>query len=303
VKPERTGVVRFSLLAVFAATGVAWAAGAEQPLPFDLTEIGRFDPNVKDMRSLAFDKDGRLYVAGATGVAVFDGQGKAVRSLETPEPAVCATVDAEGTVYVGLRTQVLKFSADGKRIGAWGSKGREPGQFVYIASIAAADSSVYVADAGGRRLERFAVDGDYVSETTGFLIPGGYFDCVADGAGILHVAHTGRNRIERYDANGKLLGYWGELGLSREKFCGCDNPVHIALFGDGRVATTEKGIPRLKVYDPNGTLLAFLGSEAFPPNAEAMALAVDSTDRIALAEPVGGQIRFYRLLPSEGKED
>ena len=157
------------------------------------------------------------------------------------------------------------------------------------------DDQIFVADAGNRRIARFAVDGDYVDAVGPFLIPSPYFDCVIDAQGRLCASNTGRHRLERYDANGKHVGSWGEFGLSAEKFCGCCNPTNIALFADGRTVTAEKGIVRLKVYDAKGRLLAHLGGEALPAKAAGMALALDSGGRIAALDPVNGRVDFYRL--------
>jgi hypothetical protein len=67
------------------------------------------------------------------------------------------------------------------------------------------------------------------------------------------------------------------------------------------VVTAEKGIPRLKMYNSRGKLLACLGREAFPEDAKGMDLAIDSKGRIALLEPVSGQVRFYRLTSGSAK--
>jgi len=202
-------------------------------------------------------------------------------------------VDQDGFVYAAQRARVEKFDPQGKLVCAWGKEGKGPGQFQFIASVAVSGPTVYVADGGARRLNRFAADGDFIDDVSGFLIPSGHFDTAVDSKGVLYVAHSGKHRIERYDANLQLAGFWGEFGMEPQEFCGCCNPTNIALFADGRVATTEKGIPRLKVYDPQGKLLAHLGSEAFAPDAEGMDLAIDSKQRIALADPISRRIRFY----------
>jgi len=160
---------------------------------------------------------------------------------------------------------------------------------------------LYITDGGNRRLLKYSTDGDFIEETRGFVIPSAHFDCAVDAQGVLYIAHTGKWRIERYGPNGKLIGWWGESGTAPEKFCGCCNPTNFALFPDGRVATTEKGIPRMKVYDATGKMLAYLGPEAFPPDAEAMDLAVDSTGRVAVLDPAGGKVAYYELIPAGKK--
>lgn len=303
-------------------------------LPFTLTPAGQLDHKMEKLTGVAFDRDDHLYAACAPGVIVFDPSGKPLRIIKTSGPACCVTIDGEGNAYVGQRTLMEKFDPQGKLLASWGQpdekqkKNREPkdGEFIYITSVATTGRSLYIADSGARRIHHFSTDGDFIEDFTEllipsgnpscaatdlppagtklgnpaekFVIPSGYFDCATDAQGILHVGHTGKHRVERYDGSDQVLSYWGKFGNQPEDFCGCCNPTNLALFADGRVATTEKGMPRLKVYDANGKLLAYLGSEAFPLHAAGLDLAIDSKDRIALVEPQSGTIRFYVLTPA-----
>lgn len=272
--------------------------------PFVLTLAGKLDPALEKPLGVAVDAGDRIYVAGVAGVRVLDAEGKTLREIKTASPAVAVALDREGNLYVAQRTRIEKFDAVGRLIHGFGDKAGDPGKLSYATGIAANDEFVYVTDSGARKVLRYgAADGDFASELAGpaedegqkFIIPSAYFDCKLDAQGILHVGHTGMHRIERYDKNMKLVGHWGTFSSTREGFCGCCNPTNIALFPDGRVATTEKGVPRLKVYSHDGKLLACLNETEFPGNTAGMALAVDAKGRIVLAEPVTKEIRFYRL--------
>lgn len=272
----------------------------ETPLPFLLEPSGVFDPEMKECKGLAFDGEDRLYVAGADGVVVLDAAGKRLRLIETSGPAYCVAVDEEGRIFAAQRTRVERFDPDGKRAAAWGEAGSKPGQFVYITGLAVADSVIYVADGGARRISRFAINGDFSGEIDKFLIPSPYFDIALDDEGRLYATHTGKHRVEVFDGNMELIAHWGKPGGARDKFSGCCNPTNIAIFKDGRVATTEKGAPRLKVHDAEGSLLAHLGGDTFPEQAAGMDLAIDSKERVALLDPVANRMRFY-FLESAGK--
>jgi hypothetical protein len=63
--------------------------------------------------------------------------------------------------------------------------------------------------------------------------------------------------------------------------------------------TSEKGIPRVKVYDRTGKMLAYVPPREFSPAAEGMDLAVDSRDRIYVAEPVRGRILVFETKKAE----
>lgn len=149
--------------------------------------------------------------------------------------------------------------------------------------------------------------------------------------GVLHVGHTGKHRNERFDHNGRLVDFWQERGTEPEEFCGCCNPTNLALFPNGYVATTEKGLLRLKVYDASGKRLActYVGnpgqervgaSQSLPWDGSddrslwreaerwplachngkvGMDIAVDSDGRIAFLDPTTGLVWFYRLAPAE----
>ncbi|MCE5229603.1 NHL repeat-containing protein [bacterium] len=274
-------------------------------LPFNLVLTIQLDPKMPKLLGIAIDKQDRIYAAGASGIKIFERNGKLIREIKTSGPACAVAIDPEGAIYAAQRAQIEKFSPDGKPLAAWGELGVKPGQFRTITSIAAGERTIYVADAGARAILRFAPDGDYAGQIDGpndsrgedskFKIPSAFFDLALDSKGNLHVGHTGAHRVEKYDANNQLIGRFGKFGPAREDFCGCCNPTNIALFADGRVATTEKGMPRLKVYDAAGKLLACLGPESFPGNAAGMDLAIDSKNRIALVEPVSMKIRFYEL--------
>ena len=52
---------------------------------------------------------------------------------------------------------------------------------------------------------------------------------------------------------------------------------------DGKIVTGEKMVARVKVYEPDGTLLALIGPEHFDPSARTSTWQVDSKGRILAA--------------------
>ena len=82
--------------------------------------------------------------------------------------------------------------------------------------------------------------------------------------------------------------------MSVEGFCGCCNPTHFALLPDGGFVTSEKGIPRVKVYDGGGKLLSVVaGADDFNGGTTGLAVAVAPDNRILVLDPVRGQIRAF----------
>jgi len=269
-----------------------------------------FDSGLSKLHGIAVDANDRVYLAGAEGVRVLDRRRKPVRIWRTSEPARCIALDGEGNVYVGLRTKVEKYTADGKRIASWGKAGKGRGEFAVITAIVVSDTNVFVADAGNRCIHRFDITGDFIDEIgkrdrdvgfVGLICPSPYLDCDMDASGVLYVTDPGRLRVEKYRLDGKLLGYWGEPGIRPEQFCGCCNPTNLVLMPNGRLATAEKGIPRVKVYDRDGKMLAFISSKFFSRNAAGMDLALDSFGRIYIIDPGDGKVRVFRQVTREAR--
>jgi sugar lactone lactonase YvrE len=170
---------------------------------------------------------------------------------------------------------------------------------------------VFVADAGNRCVHRFDLTGDYITEIgrrdpeggfLGLLCPSPHLDCVVAADGTLRINNPGRLRVESYTTNGELLSSWGEAGMGAEHFCGCCNPTDIALMPDGRIVTAEKGIPRLKVYDAAGGMLAYVPPASFSADAAGMDIAVGPDGLIYVADPPASLVHVFRLDAAGGTD-
>ena len=82
--------------------------------------------------------------------------------------------------------------------------------------------------------------------------------------------------------------------MNIEGFCGCCNPTNIALLADGKIVTSEKGLPRVKVYRPDGTLESVIaGPEAFASRVVGLDLAVDAAERVMVLDPAAKTVRSF----------
>ena len=120
--------------------------------------------------------------------------------------------------------------------------------------------------------------------------------------------NTGRHRVEAYTRDGDLEFSWGKASAAIEGFCGCCNPTGLALLPDGRCVTCEKGLPRVKVYSPQGVFESVVaGPESFPENANAtfvngaedcrlggLDAAVDSQQQIYVLDLVTGEMHVMK---------
>ena len=79
-----------------------------------------------------------------------------------------------------------------------------------------------------------------------------------------------------------------------EGFCGCCNPSHITILDDGKFVTSEKGIPRVKVYNRLGTLESVVsGPGQFLEGTEGLDLARDSNGTIYVLDPMKKAVRIF----------
>lgn len=132
-----------------------------------------------------------------------------------------------------------------------------------ITGITFSDGGIYVADAGQRKVFRYGLNDAGRSELSspdGWVVPSPFFDLQQNPQGGIMVANPGRHRLEYYDREGKMSKVWGKAGFDISGFCGCCNPSYFDVFKDGRVVTSEKGIPRVKIYSENGELLSVVAT-------------------------------------------
>jgi DNA-binding beta-propeller fold protein YncE len=202
-----------------------WAferCGGSSCLNSDLPAVLEFDPSGKLVKSfgagmfvfphgIAVDRDGNVYVADADGkngkgdqVVKFSPDGKVLLTLgkagmpgdgpdyfNRPSAVVVAP---DGTIFVAdghggdSNARVVKFSADGKFIKAWGKKGSAPGEFNEPHGIAIDSSGrVFVADRANSRIQIFDQDGKFLAEWKQFGRPSAVY---IDKDDVIYVADS-----------------------------------------------------------------------------------------------------------------
>jgi sugar lactone lactonase YvrE len=133
------------------------------------------------------------------------------------------------------------------------------------------------------------------------MLPNRSLDFDVDARGLIRATDPGRHRVSSWGSDGSPAGSYGKFGLSNpEDFVGCCNPVNLAIAPDGSVITAEKVAARVKVYNPDGKLLALIGPENFDPKCVHFHLAVDSKGRILVADPVRLEVKVFSPLIRAG---
>ncbi len=308
-------------------------SGLGQEFTYDLKDLGKVDPNLilykesapaintrfTESRAIALDSRGTIYVAGDKAICKFDENGNNLGELKLSDAPMCLTVDTDGKIYIGMKSHVQVYDNQQKPLATWQNLGND----AVLTGIAVSKNDVFVADAGNRIVHRFDKTGKLINRIgakdkdrniPGFIIPSPHFDLAVATDGLLWIVNPGNHRIEAYTPNGDLEFSWGQFSNTDLKgFCGCCNPVNFAILADESFVTVEKGLIRLKIYDPKG---AFVGVVAGPEQlvqegasricdtaAECQTggfdVAVDSRGRIFVIDTIKNAVRIFTRDPQK----
>jgi DNA-binding beta-propeller fold protein YncE len=142
-------------------------------------------------------------------------------------------------------SRVVKFDRDGKFLKAWGSKGNAPGEFNLPHTIIIdKNNQVYVGDRENQRIQIFDMEGNFIKEWKHVGAPWG-LDIAADGS--FFMADGYANRILHLDADGKILGAFGEPGKKAGQFLFAHS---VTVTNDGVLFVSEILNWRVQKYLP-----------------------------------------------------
>ncbi len=153
-------------------------------------------------------KSGNVIRFSPTGTALKKISGSFYNSLKTP---LGSGVDENGRIYVSeyQKDQIRVFSDRGEDLFHFGEAGRRPGQFYGPTGIVVHGNTIFVADAGNRRVQKFSTDGKFLLEighNIGEKAPLHPTGLAIDRENILYVADRDGARILRFDLDGNYLG-------------------------------------------------------------------------------------------------
>jgi hypothetical protein len=271
-------------------------------------QVGQFRSPYPEPHRIAAGPGDRLYIASGNYVTVVERDGTRISEIALTGGARCVAMAGDGTVYAGLRDHVEVFDAKGKRTATWESLGKR----AWLSGLAVGEKGVFAADSGNRVVLRYDTSGKLLGRIgeknkdrniPGFVLPSPYLDVKLAPDGLLRVNNTGRHRVEAYTPEGDLEFFWGKPSMAIEGFCGCCNPVGLALLPDGRYITSEKGLPRVKVYSKEGAFECVVaGPESFSANWQkcspsdcttgGLDATVDSAGRIYILDVVEANVRI-----------
>ena len=287
--------------------GPAYGNTASQILEFDrngtfLREIGRNLYAWAFAHTVRIDKDDNIWATdkGSDMVIKFTPEGRVdmlfgrksessdleahpwERNANPPLPHVDGrfrqptdvTWDPQGNVYISdgyVNSRVAKYDKNGEWMKSWGQRGKGPGEFNLVHSIAAdAQGLIYVGDRNNRRIQVFDDDGNFRREIkidvpfdqnakpaignkpdlTGYLQSGGSFTpgapwalCITPPPNqVLYSSDSYPGRVYKLSLDGKVLGYFGNSGKQLKQFgwiheiaCPSENELYVAEILNWRV--------------------------------------------------------------------
>jgi sugar lactone lactonase YvrE len=193
------------------------------------------------------------------------------------EDVAAVACDSQDTVYLHTRhgDRVAVYQEDGKYVGQWGD-----GVFNNAHGITIANDVVYATDNADSVIRKFDLEGNLkmtlgspkVTTDTGYGSRRGPYtihhnETVEHAAGpfnsccntaisrngdIFVADGYGNARIHHFDAEGKLLNSWGEVGTGPGQF---HLPHGLALDNDENVIVCDRENDRLQFFDRNGRFL------------------------------------------------
>jgi hypothetical protein len=275
-------------------------------------EFAKFPAGVAEPRRIEAAQ-GQIYIAGKTGVVVLNGSGSRVSELPLSAAARALAVAGDGSLYVAVRERIEVFDRDGQSRSKWES----PGKKAWLTGLTISEQELFAADSANRVVLRYDRSGKLLGRigekskernVHGLIVPSPYLDVALGKDGLLRVNNPGRHCVDLYTTSGELELSWGKASAAIEGFCGCCNPVGLTMLPDGRCVTSEKGLPRVKVYSAEGVFESVVaGPESFPANAKSGSVhdlsdgsmggldtAADAQGRIYILDLVTGDVRVMQ---------
>ncbi len=250
--------------------------------------------------ALAAWPDGRLAVAGARELLLLGADGGEIARGRLPAgPATAVAVHGE-RVWVAVRDRALLFDTQARLTKSWESLGEQ----AVLTGIAASSNAVWLCDAGQRLIWRMGWEGRLqgllpppgAPRAAAFIVPSAGFAAAVAADGSFWVINPGRHQLQRHASEGSLLSSWSQPAQNAKGFAGCCNPAWLAVLPDGRLVTSEKRVPRVKIFTTEGKFVGWVLPPAPGRGNRALPVAADGAGVVYLLE--GGRVRrFGERLP------
>jgi sugar lactone lactonase YvrE len=231
---------------------------------------------------IKFNPEGRVEMVFGRKSEASDLEAKPYERTGPPLPHVDGrfrqptdvTWDPEGNIYISdgyVNSRIAKYDRFGEWIKSWGERGKGPGQFNLVHTIASdAQGNIYAGDRNNRRIQVFDREGNYqreikidvpfdenakpaignkpdltnYRETGGSFTPGApWAICITPPPNqVLYSSDSYPGRIYKLSLDGKVLGVLGKSGKQLRQFgwvheiaCPSENELYVAEILNWRV--------------------------------------------------------------------
>lgn len=270
----------------------------ENPYEYNVDEFKKVDTALiryKEIREIKVMIDehaalatfnGNIYLASAEELLVITPEGNKVAAF-TIEPDARAVAVENEKIAIAHKQYIEVISFNGEPL----FKTEIISDSSVFTSVAFYNDKVFVADAGKRRIygfenEKLVNEFEGVSGAKnlhGFIVPSPYFEIAVNSQNQLWCTNPGLHALQQYNENGDLVNSWDKASLEIDGFNGCCNPAQFAFLHDGRFVTSEKGMPRIKVYSKTGELESVVAAPSkFEGNQHAAEVATIGENVVAL---------------------
>lgn len=211
----------------------------------------------EDVRRLRLSGD-RAYVATSDSVFAFDRDNMICinRFYAGENMADIAVDNGKEEIYALYDTGIKVFTRNGQIIREWAACSDNS---LYV-SIALSDEYAFVTDAENKNICQYTKEGNFIrfiNSPRGFVIPSYSFD-IENFRDTVYCVNSGRHQVESYTVDGKFIASFGIPGSKPGTFSGCCNPARITFDANGQLLTSEKGNPRVCLFERSGRFVRML---------------------------------------------
>ena len=162
----------------------------------------------------------------------------------------------EDRLYLLFPSRIEVYDAKGEALQEWEACSDDAD----YCSMTVFAGGVFVTDASAKNICQYRLDGTlarFIKSPNGFVVPSYSFG-ITNLDNHVFCSNPGRHLVEKYSADGAYVGSFGKSGVGAGEFSGCCNPVQITTTAAGELLTSEKGLPRISCYAPDGTFRSIL---------------------------------------------
>ncbi len=191
----------------------------------------------------------QIILADTQSIYIFNSDGERSSSF-TINSGLQDIAVMDNEIYVLYPTAIDVYSMQGDSINHWEACSDNS---AYCA-MALTNNFVFVTDAQNKNICKYTRNGSFktfIFSPHDFIIPSYTFD-IFNYNDTIYAVNSGRHLIERYTTNGDFISSFGGSGTESGFFAGCCNPAYIDITENGEIYTSEKGNPRISIFNKNG---------------------------------------------------